>query len=314
MDATLQKIAEIVLDIGYFSLDKWMKHDFTVRQNTERKGETMDFDAIDGEINIRMAQALRALGITDRFLTEEGKKNSTFNASGGLRWVCDELDGTSNFSAGEPDWGHSIALEDNGAIQYAAVFLPARGELLLANGTNAYFLNTYGKTAEEIKTAILTVPLFRLTNSQYLLPQTVETAPLKRIRCYIHPGRKRNFELSAHNPINRLYAEVANPACSFSCVSALAKVAIGKLDAAVIGFQNYWDFAASRLILQNVGAHFGAFAIARNLDGPWPRTWLTSFDCANASVTNREGAEWQCHIIAAKDAKTFFALSDFMTA
>lgn len=200
----------------------------------------MDFNAIDGEINVRLGNALRRLDITDRFLTEEGKKDALYNAVGGLRWVCDELDGTSNFISGETDWGHSIALEENGEIHYAAVLLPARGEFLLTDHTTTYFSNV----AEE-KTAIS----WRVSDSRYILPQKIFAKPLERIRCYIHPGRKRSFELSEDNPLNRLYAAVANPACTFSCVSALAKVALGKLDGAVIGFQNYWDFAASRLIL-----------------------------------------------------------------
>lgn len=312
MDATLQKIGEIVLNVGFFALEKWQSGEFTTKQNTARPEESMDFDTtVDKEANARFVKALRELGITDKFLTEEGIKNKEFNASGAVRWVCDPLDGTSNFKTGEPDWGHSVALEDNGAIRYACLFLPARGEFLLAHGTNTYFLNTYNKPREALSPA--DAAPFRTENSRFILPQKVTTEPLRKIRCYIHPGRKRNYELSPDNPLNRLYAEIANPACTFSCVSALAKVALGKLDGAVIGFQNYWDFAAGRKIIETAGGEFAAYPLANNLNDFWPLRRLTGLDFSNAAAINSDGAEWQCHIIAARNTPIFFALRDFIT-
>lgn len=303
MDKTLKNIERIAVEIGMHTRAKWHTGRFSASQNTGRIGETMDFEAIDGEINIRMSKALRSLNITDRFLTEEGKKDSKYNAVGGMRWVCDELDGTSNFISGETDWGHSIALEENGVIQYAAILLPARRELLLADHTTTYFSNVSGDNLTP----------WRVSNSRYILPQKVLAKPLERIRCYIHPGRKRNFELSEDNPLNRLYARIANPACTFSCVAALAKVTLGKLDGAVIGFQNYWDFAAGRLILKNSGAYFAAFPLAEKINNPWSLHMLADADFSSASATNPDGSEWQCHIIACRDKEIFDALVNFMT-
>lgn len=243
-------------------------------------------------------------------MTEEGKDDPAYDASGYVRWICDPIDGTSNFITGETDWGLNVALEDNGAIRYAAIFLPVRGELLLADATTTYFLDIYGKTRDEISMAAARP--WSTATSPYALPQKAIGDPLRRIRCYIHPGRRRNFELSAENPINRLYHAVANPGCTFSCVAGLAKVALGKLDAAAVGFQNYWDFAAARLILKNAGAHFAAFPCAENINGAWPAQSLTDKDFSRASAATPNGNEWQCHIIAAREKQVFAALKEFM--
>lgn len=311
MNRTLQQLGDVVLGIGQDALERWRRHDFvTVQDLTDRRTETMDFKAIDREITNMLVQRLSCLDVTDRFLTEEGMKDERFNKSGGLRWVSDELDGTSNFATGEPDWAHSVALERDGRIFYSVVYMPARGELLLADVEHSYFLNAFGGN-QLFRSERATI--FTTKNSMYRLPQQAEVPPLQRIRCYVHPGRKRNFELSPQSPINRLYADVANPGCTFSCATALAKVALGKLDAAVVGFQNYWDFAAGRLIIEKAGGHFAAFPLADDINGSWPDIPLENHDFAQAVAHNAEGKEWQCHIIAAGESDVFEDLCSFMT-
>lgn len=308
MDKTLQQLGDIVLEIGLYALGRWRRHDFATAQDfSDRATETMDFKAIDREITGMLVQRLSRLDITDRFLTEEGMKDKWFNKSGGLRWVSDELDGTSNFATGEPDWAHSVALEKNGNVLYAVVFMPARGELLLADREHSYFLNTFGGRQLSSKKA----KVFATKTSVYRLPQKAKVPPLQRIRCYVHPGRKRNFELSAQNPINRLYRRLANPGCTFSCATALAKVALGKLDAAVVGYQNYWDFAAARLVIEQAGGYFTAIPLADDINGLWPELALDEECFSGAVARNAEGEEWQCHIIAAGERDVFETLCSF---
>lgn len=314
MEKILQEIGSIILDTGDFALEFWKNGNFKTEQVLHRSLESMDFKAIDREITEQMAKKLSALGITDRFLTEEGMDDARYNQTGGLRWVCDELDGTSNFASGESDWGHSIALEKDGETIYAALFTPVRGELLLASQAEVYFLDTYGTKPSDVKLDLVLSKSFKTSELRYRLPQhSAIKNPLEKIRCYVHPGRKRNFELSPQNPINRLYSQLANPACTFSCTAALAKVALGKLDAAVIGFQNYWDIAAGRHIIEKAGGSFTAYRLANYVNAPWPELRLNSNDYAKAYAVDSLGQEWQCHIIAAVEKEIFDALRKFMS-
>lgn len=314
MENILKEIGAIILDTGGFALEKWQSGKFHTEQVLRRLRERMDFKTFDREVTELITAKLSLLGVTDRFLTEEGMDDPRFDQQGDLRWVLDEIDGTSNSASGELDWGHSIALENNGEITYAALFTPARGELLLASKTEAYFLDTYGIKPDDVALERTPPKPFKTSELRYRLPQRGTTKnPLERIRCYIHPGRKRNFELSDKNPLNRLYAKVANPACTFSCTAALIKVALGKLDGAVIGFQNYWDIAAGRLIVEKAGGYFAAFPLAKSVNAPWPKKQLGSTDFARAYAVDAEGQEWQCHIIAAGEKEVFDALVNFMT-
>lgn len=312
MEKILQDIGGIILDIGCFALEHWKRGNFKVEMVPHRTHRRMDVKAIDNEITKRLIDQLSSLGLTNRFLTEEGMDNTNYDKRGGARWVVDELDGTLNFATGELDWGHSIALEKDGEIIYAALYAPVRGELLLASAKEAYFLNTYGIEPTEAE-AIRALPL-KTEESHYHLPQRGMTEnPLERIRCYIHPGRLRNYELSPENPINRLYAAISNPACTFSCTTALIKTVLGKLDAAVLGFQNYWDFAAGRLIIEKAGGYFSAFPLADNLDAPWPKMFLGNNDFSQA-YADEQGKEWRRHFIAAGEKEVFDALINFMTS
>ena len=48
------------------------------------------------------------------------------------RWICDPLDGTTNFLHGLPHWAISIALEQAGSIVAGVIFDPVKDELFWA--------------------------------------------------------------------------------------------------------------------------------------------------------------------------------------
>lgn len=55
------------------------------------------------------------------------------------RWICDPLDGTTNFLHGLPHWAISIALEQSGGIVAGIVYDPIKDELFWAErGEGAY--------------------------------------------------------------------------------------------------------------------------------------------------------------------------------
>ena len=65
----------------------------------------------------------------DGMLGEEG---SDSRGTSGLRWIVDPLDGTTNFLFGIPQWGVSIAVEDEQGMLAGVVYDPMRDELWAA--------------------------------------------------------------------------------------------------------------------------------------------------------------------------------------
>jgi len=63
-------------------------------------------------------------------MSEEGSPDE---AAGGLRWVVDPLDGTTNFIHGVPTFGVSVALEDADGLLAGAIHDPIRDELFHAH-------------------------------------------------------------------------------------------------------------------------------------------------------------------------------------
>jgi myo-inositol-1(or 4)-monophosphatase len=62
----------------------------------------------------------------DGMLGEEG---SDTPGTSGLRWIVDPLDGTTNFLFGIPQWGVSIAVEDEQGMLAGVVYDPMRDEV-----------------------------------------------------------------------------------------------------------------------------------------------------------------------------------------
>jgi myo-inositol-1(or 4)-monophosphatase len=74
-------------------------------------------------------ERLLAARPADGMLGEEGSDSP---GSSGLRWIVDPLDGTTNFLFGIPQWGVSIAVEDEDGMLAGVVYDPMRDELWAA--------------------------------------------------------------------------------------------------------------------------------------------------------------------------------------
>jgi len=62
-------------------------------------------------------------------------------AGAGVRWLCDPLDGTTNFSHNYPFFGVSVGVEVDGALAAGAVYDPVRDELFAAAAAAGATLN-----------------------------------------------------------------------------------------------------------------------------------------------------------------------------
>jgi myo-inositol-1(or 4)-monophosphatase len=74
-------------------------------------------------------ERLLAARPADGMLGEEGSDTA---GTSGLRWIVDPLDGTTNFLFGIPQWGVSIAVEDEEGMLAGVVYDPMRDELWAA--------------------------------------------------------------------------------------------------------------------------------------------------------------------------------------
>ena len=153
-------------------------------------------------------------------------------------WIFDPLDGMSNFMAGIPVWGMSIALLENKWPVLGAFYMPATGDLFHAvagqeafRGTQAIHVSSQETISDE--SVLLTFSRFHQHYRNGF------------------PGKQLNL----------------------GCTSAhICYVAMGCAEAALIANESYQDLAAVRVIMEAAGGHFmrldgTKFPIAEYLEG-----------------------------------------------
>ncbi|NPU83125.1 MAG: inositol monophosphatase [Syntrophaceae bacterium] len=101
-----------------------------------------------GVINIvteadRQSEEMIVSAILDRYPDHDILAEERDRASKGspCRWIIDPLDGTTNYAHGYPVFCVSIAFEENGIVQYGAVYNPMLEEMFYARRGEGAFLN-----------------------------------------------------------------------------------------------------------------------------------------------------------------------------
>jgi myo-inositol-1(or 4)-monophosphatase len=134
-------------------------------------------------------------------------------------WVFDPVDGVSNFSAGIPIWGTSIALLENFWPVFGAFFMPCTGDLFHAEAGGRAF-----RGDREIAIS----PQENIDDESLLLTYS-------RFHERYHtrfPGKIRNL----------------------GCTSAhICYVAMGRAEAAIIAHESFQDLAAVQVIAESAG-------------------------------------------------------------
>ncbi len=156
-----------------------------------------------------------------------GAAASTTSASGPGMWVLDPLDGTSNFAAGLPCFGPSLAWVRGGRVRLGVVVDVMRDETFSA---------TEGQGAQ--------------LNGQALLPPATRIPLAKAIACvdFKRLAAPLATRLATHPPYSsqRSIGSVALDWCW---------VAAGRFHLYLHGSQGLWDYAAGSLILSEAGGH-----------------------------------------------------------
>ena len=192
----------------------------------EAKGLNDFVTAADREAEEAIAASLEEAWPGIPFLAEESAGRKTTASE---RWIVDPLDGTTNFIHGYPFFAVSIAHENEGTIQHAAVFDPSRDEMFAGSREQGVTLN--GKSMRVSGRAEL---------SGALLVTGFPFKELARLDEYLE-GFRRLLKVSAG--VRRDGAAALD----------LAWVAAGRSD----GFWEMglapWDVAAGGLLVQEAG-------------------------------------------------------------
>lgn len=98
--------------------------------HVESKGLHDFVTDVDREAEAAVVGYLRERFPDHAIMAEEG---SPLDASAGLRWVVDPLDGTTNFIHGVPTFAVSVALEDDEGVLAGAIHDPIHGETFHAH-------------------------------------------------------------------------------------------------------------------------------------------------------------------------------------
>jgi fructose-1,6-bisphosphatase/inositol monophosphatase family enzyme len=239
----------------------------TISTRTERKAESL------------IIATLRAHLECDVLCEERGFVPSRRKA--GCRAIVDPLDGSRNYVDGTFGlFGVSIAVERGVQLEAGAIALPYYGLVLLAEANKGAYLFRRKKRS-------MTMELRRLG---FVRPGTGGKS-LRQARVCIGRGAAP-ASVMRRRPLSEVVGRCGEAVNFGSCTVGLAGVILGKIDGLILPKQSYWDFAAGRCILSELGMSFGV----------WNEGWRKR---VAARELTRASAEDKYNIAAARTGKLF---------
>ena len=175
---------------------------------------------------------------------ESGAHAAGGSGSGSARWICDPLDGTTNYAHNYPFFCVSVAVEVEGAVTAGAVYDPVRDEMFSAAAGEGATRNgrpVHVTRVERLDEALLVTGF----------PYDVRESPERHLPLF------KDFLLQAQG-VRRDGSAALN----------LAYVAMGRFDGMWEGNLSAWDVAAGTLLVQEAGGVVSGYAGERlRLDG-----------------------------------------------
>eukprot|EP00210_Caulerpa_lentillifera_P005908 g5648.t1 len=187
----------------------------------------------DKESERRIFEFIKEKYPTHIFIGEERSvhKDSSIELTDAPTWMCDPLDGTTNFVHQHPSCCVSLALWKNREPIVGAVYNPMTDELFAAEKGKGAFKN--GERIQPSKTNVLRNALF-----------ATDLGPLRDL----------DIMDSVCQRIRSLALNTRAFRCTGSMAIDLCNVACGRLDICFgVGFGGCWDVAAGALIVQEAG-------------------------------------------------------------
>ena len=215
--------------------------------------------AIDARLRAELHQAWPDIAFLSEEMDATVQQTLLDNPARPL-WCLDPLDGTSNFAAGIPFFGVSLALLCNGQVELGLIYDPIRDECFTSQRDTGAWLN-----GVRLQTAAIQLPL----------KQCIALIDLKRL---VPALRQRLIETPPYHS-QRNFG---------SCALEWAWLAAGRGHLYLHGGQKLWDFAAGTRLFAEAGgksytlegdevfvARLEARSAAASPDPALAQTWLT---------------------------------------
>lgn len=183
---------------------------------------------VDLTVQKRFVDRAASVFPADLIVGEEGAFSRYPDDRKARCWIIDPVDGTNNFVRGLfPIFGISIAFAVRGEVAAAGVLLPMTGDLFLAEHGAGSFRNGKPLHVSEV--------------------QQVDEA-------FVHI----DFCTPAHRPLllertGKVLKSAGQIRCHGSAVASICQIATGDVDGYVHMGLDPWDFAASKLIVEEAG-------------------------------------------------------------
>lgn len=230
---TLDRVAHIVREAAAAHIQPAFASCGTTSHRKQCGGLVTEVDhAMQAAIRADLAEAFPGCGFLGEEMESAEHRQALSEAEGGPGlWCLDPLDGTSNFAAGIPVFGVSVALLQGGESVLGLVLDPVRDELFTAIRGQGAELN-----GEPIQ-----------VRGKDRLERSVGVIDFKRLPREV--ARRLAEDQPFHSQRN-----------FGSSVLEWCWLASGRVDFYLHGGQNLWDFAAGSLIAAEAGAEVATMA------------------------------------------------------
>lgn len=223
LDNQKQIIIQAVRESGQMLIKKFTTHN---RANVRLKNKhevVTPFDLASEKIILK---SIKKNFPSHKILSEEAGKKGAINSD--FLWVVDPLDGTTNFSMGNPLFSIAVALAKNNQIILGITYIPFLNELYLAEKDKPATLNNKKINVSEVN---------RINESLLTFCHGNDETSIKRA-INIH-----HYFKTAAKDIRQIG----------SAAIELAWVARGKTESIIIPGAHPWDVAAGVLLVRQAG-------------------------------------------------------------
>lgn len=211
---------EIILDETYVSTRK-------------EKGDSDYVTLVDIKVQQHIFTGLKNLFPNYQLFGEESENHKMdFNQP---IWILDPIDGTTNLIHNYQKSAVSLALWNNGRIEFGVIYNPFTNELFTASIGKGSYLN--GQPIHVTEHSSLSDCLVAIGTSPY----------------------KKNDSLDSFLIYHKIFVESQDIRRSGSAALDLAYVAAGRTDAFFEGSLMPWDYAAGYIILREAGGTITTF-------------------------------------------------------
>lgn len=235
LDKLIRNVIELATQTGDFIFQESLIFDRA--KDTEFKGINNMVSYVDKEAEKQLVEGLSKLLPESGFIAEEGTGEPK---DGGLNWVIDPLDGTTNFVHQIPTFAVSVALMDGKNILLGVVYEPNRKEVFHATKNGGAFLNQKPIQVSAVRKM-----------SESLIATGFPYEDSEKMQRYLQ--LLYTFVMKSHG-----FRRIGSAAVD------LSYVACGRFE----GFYEYglnpWDVAAGALIVQEAGGRVNDFRSGDN--------------------------------------------------